>query len=132
MIDWQNVEVGDVYERKDGEKIEVFACDRDKQSTLYPWILNGHTYAENGQRCVIYTTEIDIVAIHKRGTVGALSHEERSRLWDKMGEHLISVYYAKPNLVEAFTDGSHATGETPLEAVAKCVAAIEQQQKESK
>lgn len=126
MIDWSTVEVGDVVEWRNGERMKLPPRELDQWDVFHddckPVLRFGHTCYDGDE----------IRAIHKKGTPGALSHEERSRLWDKMGEHLISVYYAKPNLVEAFTDGSHATGETPLEAVAKCVAAIEQQQKESK
>lgn len=125
MIEYLPIEVGDVVEFHDGERITLPPGELDQWEVFYE---DGSVLLRIGHGC--YDGD-EIRAIHKPGTVGALSHEERSRLWDAMGEHLISVYYAKPTLVEAFTDGNHATGATPLEAVMKCVAVIEAQAKEN-
>lgn len=121
-------QVGDVLELRDGSKKPITQLRVRYENA--DCRINGKWYWMNG--CILKDGETldDIVAIHKRGTVGALSHEERSRLWDKMEEYHIDVFsnlrgehkWTAWASGEILADGN---GQTRLEAVAKCVAAIE-------
>lgn len=130
MIEYLPIEAGDVVEFHDGERVTLPPQERDQWEVFHE---GGNILLRIGHGC--YDGD-EIRAIHKPGTVGAMSHEERSRLWDKMEEYHIDVFsnlrgehkWTAWASGEILADGN---GQTRLEAVAKCVAAIEQQQKES-
>lgn len=120
-INWQSVEAGDVVEFHDGERITLPPQESDQWDVYHD---DGNVTLRIGPEC--YDGD-EILAIYKNGTVGAMSEEERSRLWDKMEAYSINVLNRFPgcSAYEGKLFGVVADGATPLEAVAKCVAAIE-------
>ena len=131
MIDWSSVEVGDVYETRGGDRVVIESfSEGDCENHLYPIEINEWPFTVTGQFDPLTEGPLDIVAIHKPGTVGALSHEERSRLWDEFEEHGIQIAIHGHDFIAWSVRGHEAIGPTRLEAVMKCVAAIEAQQKQ--
>lgn len=130
MIDWSQVEVGDVVEFRNKSREAVFECHAIG-CMKFPVVVNCQRYTTEGRIDEREEHEFDIVAIHKPGTVGALSHEERSRLWDKCEEYDIGLSTNDDELWEAWDFTHSERAATRLEAVMKCVAAIEADKKEA-